>query len=399
MFSNTSHLFFIPGYPFLPPNRHDCKQLIQHHSSRDNDFVIAFSKLIGNLKKLFGLKKGMIYVLPGSTSLALEICMANLIKNDCVLVIGNNSSSLTAAEVIKHYSDCVDILGYEENEEGKKIINLELLKDKMQEKPYKIVFTPHVEQETGVLLEIEDIGKVVREYEAFFIVDFTASIGAHIISQETCRVDIGISGSSWGLASETGLAILSVSERLTEEYLKKVEVNSDYLSLKNWTPIMESYTAAEGTTKRELPTSLIYNLSQSVKQIIDRENYIDYQKALSQVFKVMFNAAGFTEVTKDYKQYANTMSVFILPENIKQADFIKKAIKQNIVVDKGIGDLEKNSIRIGHSGFIEPYHIIEFARKFESVLLECDSNFKLNSVLIKVVESMSSFLNNGTKKV
>lgn len=398
MFSQTSYLYFIPGYSFLPPDRHDCKLLTQYHSSRDKDFVIAFSKLLGNLRKMFGSKKGIVYVMPGSTSLALEISMANLLKNDCVLVIGDDFSSMNAAEIIKHYSDCVDILGYTENKEGLKTIDLELLTEKLQEKPYKIVFAPHVEQETGILLEIENIGKVVREYESFFVVDFTASVGAHTISQETCKVDIGICGSSWGLASETGLAILSVSEGLTEEYLKKADVKSDYLSLNNWTPIMESYTSAEGSTKRELPTSLIYKLSQSLKLIIEQEDYQKYQKALSQIFKVMFNAAGFAEVTKEYKHFANTMSVFILPENIKQGEFIKRAFKKNIVIDRGIGKLEKSSIRIGHCGFIEPYHIIEFARKLESVLKESDSNFELNSVLIKVVESMSDFLNNGNKK-
>ena len=65
---SVDKLSFLLGCPYYPVLDVPTYRLFPYHSHRHQEFQIVFSELLGNLKKLFGLKKdNLMFAIPGSS--------------------------------------------------------------------------------------------------------------------------------------------------------------------------------------------------------------------------------------------------------------------------------------------------------------------------------------------
>ena len=76
-----------------------------------------------------------------------------------------------------------------------------------------LVTAVHVETNTGIANRIAEIGPVVREAGALFLVDSACSAGAVPFATDAWAVDIGTTGSHKGFGAAPGMAILTLNER------------------------------------------------------------------------------------------------------------------------------------------------------------------------------------------
>ena len=111
----------------------------------------------------------------------------------------------------------------------------------MKERP-KVLFAPHVETSTGMILPDEYIrkaSKAMHDVGGLFVLDCIAS-GAIWTDMRNLGIDVVISAPQKGWTGPACAALIMLSERATKRMQEK-EDTSFSMSLKRWYSIMETY--------------------------------------------------------------------------------------------------------------------------------------------------------------
>ncbi|MFX1512453.1 MAG: aminotransferase class V-fold PLP-dependent enzyme, partial [Promethearchaeota archaeon] len=310
----------MPGEPFFPTSYYQNKDLSLRMNPQE--FIIEFSELLTSLKQIYGLKKGTPIVLGGGAHFALETIIDNLIEDkDIVLVVGSGQTSETIVSMISASCKAIDRMPYSEDHS----IDMDLLKAKLEEKPYKAVIIPHAERDLGIKNDIRTAGKLIREEGRFLIVDATSTIGAEKFSQDSWNVDIAFSNSNWGLAAPPGLAILSVSQRALDALkMRKEGLKSKYRDLSLLSQMMWQIIGVEEKVPiNDFPIGLIYILNNSIKAILE-EGLIEYQsqhKLMSTAFRHCLTNVLIPVFPLEDDHAVGTLTVGHLPEKLNPTEF------------------------------------------------------------------------------
>ncbi len=341
---------------------------------KDSDFMLTFSKLLGDIRKVANFKKVTPYILPGSSSFAVEFSVANLLEpDDVALVVGEGPSSEYIASITKPFAAAVDLFPLTGDD-----LNSDL-SAKLEEKPYKVVLVPHVEMSTGILLPVEEIERIVREVKAFLIIDAHATIGAHPVP----KADVITCGSNYGLGSPAGLSIIIPRERVLEERNgRSSNPPSRNLDMLVWSPVMENYLACEVIPPISVPTVLIHSLSHTVGEIAkDPAKYEENHAKFSQTFREAITTMDFELVEEDHDQVARTFTIFRLPEDIKPGAFNNSASKMKLRLDKPqTGKKDEREVTVGHVGVITEDDLINLLFRLECVLADQNKESKTSSI-------------------
>jgi alanine-glyoxylate transaminase/serine-glyoxylate transaminase/serine-pyruvate transaminase len=362
LMNNSKRWDFVPGEPRYPPT------LVSHLSSqfpwaKDDNFMLTFSKLLADIRKICNSKKGNPFVLPGSSSFATEFALINLLEpEDVVLVIGKGSSSQFMASIAQNFANAVDFLPIADNAE----LIAEHLSAKLEEKPYKVILVPHVEMSTGTLLPIDEVEPVVKEFKAFLVIDTHASVGAHAVP----KADVVTAGSNWGLGGPPGLSIILASERVLEERKNRSgHYPSRYLDMMTWAPIMENYLACEVVPPTSVPTFLIHSLAFTTGEIAkDLEKYQQRHERFSRIFRTSLAKIGLKLVQENHELAARTFTVFQLPEDVKPGTFITAAAKIGLRLDRPTKGKDTREISVGHAGYLTDDDLLSLVFHLEQAL-------------------------------
>ncbi|MGH3452307.1 MAG: pyridoxal-phosphate-dependent aminotransferase family protein, partial [Haloechinothrix sp.] len=82
----------------------------------------------------------------------------------------------------------------------------------LAEAPTKGVLAQHSETSTGVIHDVEAIGRVTKDAGVLYVVDVISSVGAVPYEGDGWGVDVAVGGSQKALGATPGLAFVSVSE-------------------------------------------------------------------------------------------------------------------------------------------------------------------------------------------
>ena len=161
------------------------------------EFIEIFGQTLENVKEIFFSEEGHPFIVSGSGTLAMEMGTVNFLeKNDSVLVVKTGAFGDRFANSLKKYPLDVDVLACSLGEGA----SPKLIKEKMDEKQYKMVAVTHVDSGTGVINDIQKIGDVLKDYDALFVVDGVCSIGAEEFFQDNWNVDVSVTASQKALA-------------------------------------------------------------------------------------------------------------------------------------------------------------------------------------------------------
>jgi len=339
--------------------------------------MVTFSKLLTDIRKIVNSKKGLPFILPGSSSFAVEFAVANLLEpDDVALVIGKGPSSEYLATIARSFANAVDLFSLPENVESLD----QLLTAKLEEKPYKVVLVPHVEMSTGNLLPIEEVERVVREVKAYLVIDAHASIGAHPVP----KADVITAGSNWALGSPPGLGVVLASERVIEERNGRTgKLPSRYLDMMTWISTMESYLACEVVPPASVPTILIQSLALTAGAIA--KNLDQYQKnhsRFSRIFRTNLDKMGIELLQEDHELVARTFTVFRLPKEMKSGSFVSTAAKMGLRLDKTTKGKDTREVSVGHAGFLTDDDLLSLVFHLEEVLTNMGVVLKESGLVI-----------------
>src|SRR5439155_7997817 len=86
----------------------------------------------------------------------------------------------------------------------------------LQERPARAVLVQHSETSTGVVNDIEAIGRVTREVGVLLVVDAISSLGAVPYEGDAWGIDVAVGGSQKAFSATPGLSFVSISEAAWE---------------------------------------------------------------------------------------------------------------------------------------------------------------------------------------
>ncbi|NIQ96142.1 MAG: aminotransferase class V-fold PLP-dependent enzyme, partial [Desulfuromonadales bacterium] len=209
----TPHLF-IPG-PTNIPDKVRMAMNLSMEDMRSPEFPNFTKPVFEDIKKVFKMKDGRVFIFPSSGTGAWESAITN------TLAVGDKVLMSRFGQFSHLWVDMAERLGLKVelcDEEWGTGVPIEkyadiLAKDKAHE--IKAVFATHNETATGVTSDVPAVRKALDDakHPALLMVDGVSSVGSIDMRMSEWGVDCCVSGSQKGFMLPTGLGILAVSQK------------------------------------------------------------------------------------------------------------------------------------------------------------------------------------------
>lgn len=374
----TPHLF-IPG----PTNIPDAVRMAMNlpmEDMRSPEFPKFTLPIFEDLKKVFKMKDGRVFLYPSSGTGAWESAITNtLAVGDKVLMSRFGQFSLLWVDMAERLGLKVVLC----DEEWGTGVPLEkyadiLAKDKSHE--IKAVFATHNETATGVASDIAGVRKALdaAKHPALLMVDGVSSVGSLDMRVAEWGVDCCVSGSQKGFMLPTGLGILAVSQKALDiNKSMNGRMNRCFFSFEDMIKANDQgyfpYTPA---------TQLIRGLRASLDLISAEglENIFARHTRLASGVRAAVDAWGLKLCAKEPKWYSDTVSAILAPDGIDSNNVVKTTYyRYNTSLGVGLNKVAGKVFRIGHLGALDEVMVGGVLFAVEMALKDCGASIKLGS--------------------
>lgn len=236
-------------------------QVVPDICPREKEFVEIMREVEEGLVKIVhGDPKVYTAVLfCGSGTINMDICLNSLLpENKKILVINNGAYSSRAAEICEAYHLDHINLRLPLNEQA----DLARVEATLKDNPdIALVYTTHHETGTGLLNPIREIGALVHEYHALFVVDTTSTYAMRPIDMEKDNLDFCMASAQKGIMGMTGLSYI-IGRKDAIEASKAYPTRSYYCNLY----MQYAYAKEHGEMHFTPPVQVIYAARQALKE-------------------------------------------------------------------------------------------------------------------------------------
>jgi len=361
-----------PGPTPLPPEV--CEAMarpIIHH--RTPQFQALLKEASEGLKYVYQTK-GDVFILASSGTGAMEAAVINLLSpQDTAITVQGGKFGERWSEICSGYGINTEIINVEWGE----AVEPQEIKERLKENPkIKAVFTTLCETSTGVVNDIQAIGRVVKDTEAVLVVDAISGLGAIDLQTDAWFCDVVVSGSQKGLMLPPGLGFISVSAKAWK-LIENSKCPKYYFDLKK---------AKKALDKTDTPftpaINLIIALCESLKML--------KQDGLESVFlrhRRMADATRAAVAALGLELFAPTAgSDVVTAVKVSQGIDGEKLVKTmrdtyGVTIAGGQSELKGKVFRIAHMGYIEEFDIIVGIACLEKVLHQMGYKFELGAGL------------------
>jgi len=244
---------------------------LNHMSAKFQGVMRDLSAL---LKQVYGAHRG--FVVPGSGSYGMEAVARQFGTGQKVLVLRNGWFSYRWSQIF----EMGRIPAQEQVLKARRMAQgptapfapaplEEVLAAIRAERP-AVVFAPHVETSSGILLGddyLRAVGTAVHEAGGLFVLDCIAS-GALWVDMRACEVDVLVSAPQKGWSSSPCGALVALSERARQR-IDATTSTSFACDLKRWLQIMETYEGGGHAYHATLPTDALLRLRDTMRETVD----------------------------------------------------------------------------------------------------------------------------------
>ena len=349
-----------PGPTPLPPEVLKAAALpIIHH--RTPEFQKIFAEVNEGLKYLFQTK-GDVFTFAASGTGVMEAAVANLLSP------GDKAIAVCAGKFGERWAEICLAFNVEaitlDVQWGKAVEPGEIERLLSENKGVKAVFTTLCETSTGVVHNIEAIGRIVKETGAVLVVDAVSGLGAEEFQVEDWGVDCVVVGSQKGMMLPPGLAFCSLSEKAYKA-IKQSKLPKYYFDFQK---------AKKSLDKNDTPftpaVSLIVALRESLRLIREEglENIFARHKRLAKATRGALYALGFKIFSSTF---CNVVTAVYLPEGIDGTQLVKlMRDKYGVSIANGQGEFKGKIVRVAHLGYIRACDIKIGISALEKALTE-----------------------------
>lgn len=352
---------------------------IIHH--RTTQFKEVIKKCEEGLKYVLRTKNEVVIFTSSGTG-AMEAAVTNFLSpGDKVICVLGGKFGERWLEICKACGvDSIDI-----NVEWGRSVDPILIKRELDaNKDIKAVFTTQCETSTGVLNDIEGIGKIVSQTEAILVVDAISSLGACELKTDGWKIDVVVSGSQKGLMLPPGLSFCSVSEK-AKKLLETSALPRYYFDIKK---------ALETLEKDDTPwtpaITLMIGLAKAL-EMIKEEGLEEVIKRHSRMAGAVCEAAGALGLKLLSGSAANSVTAIVVPDGIDGealVKFIKD--KKGVWFAGGQDSLKGKIVRISTLGFMQDFDVIISISALELGLKQAGYKFELGTGVKAALNILSS---------
>jgi alanine-glyoxylate transaminase/serine-glyoxylate transaminase/serine-pyruvate transaminase len=326
----------------------------------DPVFLAIMEEVQEMLRTVFMTENRFTIPISGTGSAGMESALVNTIeKGDPVLVCVNGVFGTRMCDIVER---CGGVLKRIDAEWGMPI-DVELVRQTLEDFPARIVAVVHAETSTGVLQPLEELSRIVHEHGALLIVDAVTSLGGTEVKIDDWGIDVCYSGTQKCLSCPPGLAPITFSAGAIEKLRNRKEaVQSWYLDM----TMLEKYWGPERVYHHTAPISMIYALRESLRLVLEeglqkrwkrhRKHHNDLVSGLEKL--------GLSMLVEE-KYRTPMLNSVIIPETADDASVRQQLLKEyNIEIGSGLGPLKGKIWRIGlmgHSCTKENVDLILFA--------------------------------------
>ena len=273
----------------------------------------SFKTLNSNLCNIYNANKSII--IPGSGSTAMEAVARQFGTNKKCMIIQNGYFSYRWSQIFNH--------GYPYNITNNTLIHKGIIRNKknnivtvspptisevcnsiLKHKP-SIIFAPHVETSTGVMLTneyIKEIGETAKKVNSIFCLDGIAS-GTIWIDMKKLNVDLYITAPQKGWSSPASVGVIMLGDR-ANDLIKNTQSNSFILDLNKWSDVTDAYNNHNFKYHCTVPTDSIIKFSETVDETINfgLDKAESNAKYIGSKVRKLFESKGFNSIAdNEYK--------------------------------------------------------------------------------------------------
>ena len=206
----------------------------------------------------------------------------------------------------------------------------------LEEAPAKGVLAQHSETSTGVIHDIEAIGRVAKDAGALFAVDVISSLGAVPYDGDGWGVDVAIGGSQKALSATPGLAFVSVSQAAwaatTDARLPRFYFD--------WAAYKQSYDLPDPENPWTPAISLVQGLHEALRLYLDEgpEAALERHRLLSEATKEGVRALGL-DLDGEHPERAWAVTAVRAPEGVDGNELVARVRADHGIIFATGGDL------------------------------------------------------------
>jgi len=369
-FLSERKIMMVPG----PSNIDPAILRAMSHPSESHmsaSFAEKYKRVLESLKKVF-ITKGETFAIAGSGTLAQEIGIANVIRpGDRVLNLVHGLFSGRFVDMTKRHRGLPKTLEVPWGE----AITAGDVERELQKNDYRAVTCSHVETSTAVAIPLQEIGEVVKESGAFFVVDTVCSLGGLEVKNDEWGIDVNCTCSQKCMGVPPGLALLAAGVRMVR-YLeeRKETVDLFYGDLREWLRVVrdpwKNYYATQ-------PVNLIYAIDRGLRQILDEglENRIKRHRLIAQSFRVAMEALGLKLVAEP-RYAADTVTGVYYPDGVEDLPLRNEVARYGVIISRGFGPFRGKIFRVGHMGSVSANDIMVTISAIERALKKFGHRFR-----------------------
>ncbi|MDL5035655.1 aminotransferase class V-fold PLP-dependent enzyme [Comamonas sp. Y6] len=234
-----------------------------NHMSRK--FVGVMQDILGTLKDVYHAHTAVL--VPGSGTFGMEAVARQFANREKVLIVRNGWFSYRWTQIFDEGALGGGSVVCKARKQGEgaqapwaPCPAADVAETIRIERP-KVVFAPHVETASGILLPddyLRTVADAAHEVGALFVLDCVAS-GAMWVDMEKTGVDVLISAPQKGWSSSPCCAMIMLSQR-AREAIEHTQSSSFSCDLKKWMQIAEGYEKGQHAYHTTLPTDALLRL-------------------------------------------------------------------------------------------------------------------------------------------
>jgi alanine-glyoxylate transaminase/serine-glyoxylate transaminase/serine-pyruvate transaminase len=312
-----------------------------------DEWSAYYKDTIDLLKKVFNTQ-GDVFLMPGSGTAAIDGCLGSALATGEKVIVGiNGFFGERVRDIARSYGLQVVIVAGAWDQPLQPADFAAALR---QHPDARAVAVVHLETSTSVVNPIDQIGPLVREHGAAFIVDAVSSLGGMTYDMDGWCVDLCASSSQKCLGAPPGLAPVAVGPHGWQAIDRVPEKQHGfYTSLSNWRKYAHEWGSWHPTPVTMAVNNVIA-LRTSLDQLLEEgiENRLERYRGLALHLRAGLRRIGCEPFTPD-EALSPVLTAAYPPPGVAVADLMQYLEQEHrIKIAPALGELAGKLFRIGH---------------------------------------------------
>ena len=356
--AGLDYRLFTPG-PVEVPDWILREMGMQNDTHRSTAYREMHAAIRKNMQQILHTKNDILLFANSGTGI-LEACVRNLLNDeDTGLFFSCGAFGERWIEIAETNGKKFDAVKVEDGEG----ITPEMVKAKLSEKKYPVVFITFNETSTGVLNPLDIIGPIVKESGAILCVDCVSGMAGTLLKVDEWGIDVALASVQKCFGIPPGLALCSISQRALDKAktVKNRGFYFDFLTLQKYGlrdehPITPSIPQIRALMKA---SAKIVEITPEIfaVQHTERTDLIR-NWALSHGFE-LFSPEGY---------HSQTVVTIKNNLNIDTGKFVSELFNRGYKIVDGYGSLKGKNFRIAPMGWITKEETEEMLKVATEVL-------------------------------